>query len=175
SQQPLSLSVRFRGRRFRVGCGSAFIVRRFPRYDYLAHFRSCVAGSGSCCRIVISRSQSYRVWCYYSLVWFARVSSLPRVFCSISRRRCFYVAGCTIIWWHICCRCRRCECGRSQAFFTLQMIIQTQTPNKSPEPTAVATAVAIHAASRRWLSFLRLGHKKCAWIYKNKDLGVYLV
>jgi hypothetical protein len=27
--------------------------------------------------------------------------------------------------------------------------------NKSPEPTAVAAAVAIHAASRRWLSFLR--------------------
>ena len=28
-------------------------------------------------------------------------------------------------------------------------------PNKSPEPTAVGAAVAIHAASRRWLSFLR--------------------
>lgn len=28
-------------------------------------------------------------------------------------------------------------------------------PNKSPEPTAVAAAVAIHIASRRWLSFGR--------------------
>jgi hypothetical protein len=28
-------------------------------------------------------------------------------------------------------------------------------PNQSPEPTAVAAAVAIHAASRRWLSFFR--------------------
>jgi hypothetical protein len=28
-------------------------------------------------------------------------------------------------------------------------------PNQSPEPTAVAAAVAIHAVSRRWLSFLR--------------------
>ena len=31
-------------------------------------------------------------------------------------------------------------------------------PNKSPEPTAVGhrrSAVAVHAASRRWLSFLR--------------------
>jgi hypothetical protein len=28
-------------------------------------------------------------------------------------------------------------------------------PNKSPEPTAVAAAVAIHATSRRWLSFFR--------------------
>jgi len=28
-------------------------------------------------------------------------------------------------------------------------------PNKSPEPTAVAAAGAIHAASRRWLSFFR--------------------
>jgi len=30
-----------------------------------------------------------------------------------------------------------------------------QPPNQSPEPTAVAAAVAIHAASRRWLSFFR--------------------
>ena len=31
-------------------------------------------------------------------------------------------------------------------------------PNKSPEPTAVGagrSAIAVHAASRRWLSFLR--------------------
>jgi hypothetical protein len=28
-------------------------------------------------------------------------------------------------------------------------------PNQSPEPTAVAAAVAILAASRRWLSLLR--------------------
>ena len=28
-------------------------------------------------------------------------------------------------------------------------------PNQSPEPTAVGAAVAIHAASRRWLSFGR--------------------
>ena len=31
-------------------------------------------------------------------------------------------------------------------------------PNKSPEPTAVgavSSAVAVHATSRRWLSFLR--------------------
>jgi len=30
-----------------------------------------------------------------------------------------------------------------------------QWPNQSPEPTAVAAAVAIPAASRRWLSFFR--------------------
>ena len=33
-----------------------------------------------------------------------------------------------------------------------------QPPNKSPEPTAVgafSSAVAVHAASRRWLSFFR--------------------
>jgi hypothetical protein len=31
-------------------------------------------------------------------------------------------------------------------------------PNKSPEPTAVgavSSAIAVHAASRRWLSFFR--------------------
>ena len=34
----------------------------------------------------------------------------------------------------------------------------TLWPNKSPEPTAVGacrSAVAVHVASRRWLSFLR--------------------
>jgi hypothetical protein len=33
-----------------------------------------------------------------------------------------------------------------------------QQPNQSPEPTAVGagrSAIAVHAASRRWLSFLR--------------------
>jgi len=33
-----------------------------------------------------------------------------------------------------------------------------QSPNKSPEPTAVgavSSAIAVHVASRRWLSFLR--------------------
>jgi len=35
------------------------------------------------------------------------------------------------------------------------MSIDILPPNKSPEPTAVAAAVAIHAASRRWLSFGR--------------------
>ena len=36
----------------------------------------------------------------------------------------------------------------------------TGTPNKSPEPAAVgagSSAVAVHAASRRWLSFFSLG------------------
>jgi len=34
----------------------------------------------------------------------------------------------------------------------------TVPPNKSPEPTAVgacSSAIAVHVASRRWLSFLR--------------------
>jgi len=34
----------------------------------------------------------------------------------------------------------------------------SQWPNKSPEPTAVgavSSAIAVHAASRRWLSFFR--------------------
>jgi hypothetical protein len=33
--------------------------------------------------------------------------------------------------------------------------IYAMTPNQSPEPTAVTAAVAIHATSRRWLSFFR--------------------
>jgi hypothetical protein len=31
----------------------------------------------------------------------------------------------------------------------------TESPNPSPQPTAVTAAVAIHATSRRWLNFLR--------------------
>src|ERR1035437_386856 len=37
-------------------------------------------------------------------------------------------------------------------------LVVTHRPNKSPEPTAVgacSSAVAVHVASRRWLSFLR--------------------
>jgi hypothetical protein len=38
------------------------------------------------------------------------------------------------------------------------VIDMTMTPNQSPEPTTVGagrSAVAVHAASRRWLSFFR--------------------
>ena len=37
-------------------------------------------------------------------------------------------------------------------------LVMTEQPNKSPEPTAVgavSSAIAVHATSRRWLSFLR--------------------
>ena len=36
--------------------------------------------------------------------------------------------------------------------------MSSEPPNKSPEPTAVgaiSSAVAVHVASRRWLSFFR--------------------
>ena len=36
--------------------------------------------------------------------------------------------------------------------------MRVHTPNKSPEPTAVgavSSAIAVHVASRRWLSFFR--------------------
>ena len=46
-------------------------------------------------------------------------------------------------------------CLKTNPLFPLVgMSICLITPNKSPEPTAVAAAVAIHAASRQWLSFL---------------------
>jgi hypothetical protein len=38
------------------------------------------------------------------------------------------------------------------------MSVHEMQPNQSPEPTAVGagrSAVAVHAAGRRWLSFLR--------------------
>ena len=41
---------------------------------------------------------------------------------------------------------------------SLIFVMTDQPPNKSPEPTAdgaFSSAVAVHVASRRWLSFLR--------------------
>jgi hypothetical protein len=35
------------------------------------------------------------------------------------------------------------------------LVFMNYRPNQSPEPTAVAAAVAIHAVSRRWFSFGR--------------------
>jgi hypothetical protein len=38
------------------------------------------------------------------------------------------------------------------------MVFTSLLPNKSPEPTAVgavSSAIAVHAVSRRWLSFFR--------------------
>jgi hypothetical protein len=40
----------------------------------------------------------------------------------------------------------------------LFLFVADSQPNKSPEPTAVgavSSAIAVHAASRRWLSFFR--------------------
>ena len=42
-------------------------------------------------------------------------------------------------------------------FIVRFLLVVDRAPNQSPEPTAVAAAVAIHAASRRWLSFWSLG------------------
>jgi hypothetical protein len=46
------------------------------------------------------------------------------------------------------------ESFRGHMIFTVHFV----SPNKSPEPTAdgaVSSAIAVHAASRRWLSFFR--------------------
>jgi hypothetical protein len=48
--------------------------------------------------------------------------------------------------------------GVSAALLVIRRLYMTMWPNKSPEPTAVgacSSAVAVHAASRRWLSFFR--------------------
>ena len=42
--------------------------------------------------------------------------------------------------------------------FVINQAMDPLTPNKSPEPTAVgavSSAIAVHVASRRWLSFFR--------------------
>jgi hypothetical protein len=48
----------------------------------------------------------------------------------------------------------RFVCSRA-AFVFVFVETMKPWPNQSPEPTAVAAAVAIHVASRRWLSFGR--------------------
>ena len=45
-----------------------------------------------------------------------------------------------------------------ECFYSFKCFHRLFVPNKSPEPTAVGacrSAVAVHAASRRWLSFFR--------------------
>ena len=49
---------------------------------------------------------------------------------------------------------------------------KTMLPNKSPEPTAVGacrSAVAVHAASRRWLSFFRSTAGRCVRVLQLKQ------
>jgi hypothetical protein len=51
----------------------------------------------------------------------------------------------------------RCH-GFGFSLFHIFMSVHELLPNKSPEPTAVgagSSAIAVHAASRRWLSFFR--------------------
>jgi len=57
---------------------------------------------------------------------------------------------------------RRASAARQdlRALFFMEFLTAATAswPNKSPEPTAVgavSSAVAVHAASRRWLSFFR--------------------
>jgi hypothetical protein len=48
--------------------------------------------------------------------------------------------------------------GVAAALLIIRRLYMTMWPNKSPEPTAVGavrSAVAVHAASWRWLSFFR--------------------
>jgi hypothetical protein len=48
--------------------------------------------------------------------------------------------------------------GGGAILLGLDFMEDNQSPNKSPEPTAVGagrSAIAVHVASRRWLSFLR--------------------
>ena len=56
--------------------------------------------------------------------------------------------------------CAAGKCGAVISAFDFMMLglKDSQWPNKSPEPTAVgavSSAVAVHVASRRWLSFFR--------------------
>jgi hypothetical protein len=47
---------------------------------------------------------------------------------------------------------------RAFLLFVFHISVSRFMPNKSPEPTAVgavSSAIAVHVAGRRWLSFLR--------------------
>ena len=52
----------------------------------------------------------------------------------------------------------RCRRFGFSCVSNMEFCLRYQRPNKSPEPTAVgacSSAIAVHAASRRWLSFFR--------------------
>jgi hypothetical protein len=55
-------------------------------------------------------------------------------------------------------RCREQTFASGERRLVLMRELHKMPPNKSPEPTAVGacrSAVAVHVASRRWLSFFR--------------------
>ena len=55
------------------------------------------------------------------------------------------------LWFH-------CVAAWTYTFGIAIIVMRDQPPNKSPEPTAVgavSSAIAVHVASRRWLSFFR--------------------
>jgi hypothetical protein len=62
-----------------------------------------------------------------------------------------------ISYWLLLCVSTSAFIGVASVCYFIRRL-RTGTPNKSPEPTAVGacrSAIAVHAASRRWLSFFR--------------------
>ena len=139
----------------RVGGGSAFFVRLTRAYDFIDDILLC-GGGWFCHRLFAfwssddsrhqSRVRRQRVREPAQHLFLSgdadgrRIASQEIVFRLHERRSGLHFIG-------IACR---------RSFQTF-MIIDRQ-PNKSPEPTAVGTvssAIAVHVASRRWLSFFR--------------------
>ena len=157
------------------GGGSAFFVRQHSRHENIRDivFAFCTysllsgcrhfeqAGCYSGCR---SRSRSSRFSpCGLqeaegrvcdSLRWRpSRVVDFIRATSSIESHKC---DGDELDYEPAMCRCRSEDIGHDICQNTRARL--TMLPNKSPEPTAVgacSSAIAVHAASRRWLSFFR--------------------
>jgi hypothetical protein len=85
-------------------------------------------------------------------------------FCRVLWSHGFYIVAIAVVSFAASILCRWFSLGdRHVVFYYVavqpsskeELDMTTDTPNQSPEPTAVAAAVASHAASRRWLSFFR--------------------
>jgi hypothetical protein len=116
----------------RVGGGSAFFVRPLrPHTIFMLHFQSVYVSAD------IVRHVRLLV---------GGEAILPEIV-QIARRH--------VLHWFVLVFSEGHRVGISQCF---HILFVEPWPNKTPEPTAVgvlSSAIAVHVASRRWLSFFR--------------------
>ena len=139
----------------RVGGGSAFFVRPLERYEQIVNNSATEPlASIGCCKYSHS-SQHLFITFTHRVFALRRYRHTPVFsFVDAARLECFHLSSLS----------PPIRAGRSMVFASIDGTLDfggrkrqdmRMWPNQLPEPTAVVAAVAIHAASRRWLSFFR--------------------
>ena len=145
----------------RVGGGSAFFVR--PRSHATLIYRPTIQQKRLAAIVLIDSRADYLVCPVISVVT-NLIERRRRESTIRSWSRLYYVC---VIGFPFCLFQDRRAAGRGflvplfgfivGAVFS-ELLVFDDSPNKSPEPTAVgavSSAIAVHVVSRRWLSFFR--------------------